>query len=197
MRERLQPGPPSSLLLTSHKDFVAADLDLERLQRTRWRPRDVAAVQVVHAVVAGAPDLAQIRTILHCAAQVGAGGRHGAIFARARLHQQPGTGAEAKRLRGVGLHLRKTCRKYGIATQIGELWWDQIAQNRVEERGCRGQQAGSQQDVDKTAARQVRRCGLNRCAGIGCRGHRKPTPYLSSSRTYFTSPPTCSGVRLL
>ena len=55
---------PSGLLLSANEDFFAADLYVKSLERPRRRPRYIAAIQVVHPVVAGAPDFPQVRPVL-------------------------------------------------------------------------------------------------------------------------------------
>ena len=76
-------------------------VDVEAIERPRRRTVDVAAVQVVVAVVARAPDVLEVGAVLHRAGQVRAGGGERAELARRRADDDDGRRAEGDDLAGV------------------------------------------------------------------------------------------------
>src|SRR3989338_7899711 len=84
---------------------LALHVHVVDFQRARRRPADVAALQVVDAVVAGAPDVVLAPAVLHGAFEVGAGGAEGAIVAGRRAHQDARAAAEAEDFAAVGREL--------------------------------------------------------------------------------------------
>src|SRR6476659_10453146 len=108
----------SGFLAASDKYLVAPDLHFKRLQRTRRRAGNVTTVDVILAVMAGAPDLARVITILHGARKVRAGGRHGLILAGGGTDQQSRAAAEAKHLAAIRLQLASLCSDDGAAAHV-------------------------------------------------------------------------------
>src|SRR5271169_3287615 len=76
------PFPADYKVLTAHMDPVA-------LQRARRRARDIASVEVIHAVMAGAPNLVEVGAVLDRAAQMCAGGGKGAVLTFSDAQQEP------------------------------------------------------------------------------------------------------------
>src|ERR1035437_4068662 len=64
------PPPPHEYLVPSH-------LHLKGFQRARRRPRNISAVEVIPAVVAGGPHPTQNLAGLGCGKERGGEGRHG------------------------------------------------------------------------------------------------------------------------
>src|SRR5271166_9323 len=126
-----------ALPVTPHEDLVAANLHFKTFQRARRRPRDVTAAQVVHAVMAGAPNLMQIGAVLHGAGQVRTRSRHRTILSAGGADQKPGAAAEAKDLSTIERQLSNPASHNRIASQVGCLGWDQEAQDGIH-KGNRG-----------------------------------------------------------
>src|ERR1051326_4362583 len=82
---------------------IALHVYVVALQRPRRRTADVAPRQVVHAVVARAPDLVEIVAVLHGAAQVRARSRHRLVLAVGGADQESGAAAEAEHLGRIRL----------------------------------------------------------------------------------------------
>src|SRR6266542_3735898 len=96
-------GPTSGAL--AHHDLVSAHVHDEAVERARGRALDVLAVQIVVPVVAGAPDMAHVGTVLHGAVEVRAHRGEGAQLAGRRPHEDPRAAAELEDLPRVGLHV--------------------------------------------------------------------------------------------
>src|SRR3954462_3758752 len=84
----------SALPLSRNHDLFAADVYAVLLKRAGRRAGDITSGEVVNAVVAGTPDLLHVAAVLHGAAQVSAGGRHGFVLT-VRTHDE-GSGAAAE-----------------------------------------------------------------------------------------------------
>src|ERR1700758_3023441 len=97
----------SSLPLPADDNLIAAHMDIKQVERPWRRAGNIAAVEIVDSVVAGAPDLAQIVAILHGAAQMRASRGEGTIRAVAVHDQQTGTAAEPENLRGIRPQFRE------------------------------------------------------------------------------------------
>src|SRR5215467_11417763 len=93
------------LAIAPDENFVAAHLGFEQFQRSRRRPGNILAGQVILAVVAGAPDALQIVTVLDGAGKMRACRRHGAEFSARHPHQQSRTSPKTKNLSTIGLEL--------------------------------------------------------------------------------------------
>ena len=63
-------GYHSALPLAADHYFIATYVDLEGFERTRRWAGNIAAVQVIQAVMAGAPNLVQVVAVLNSTAQV-------------------------------------------------------------------------------------------------------------------------------
>src|SRR6478672_3114181 len=134
----------SGFLPASDKYLVAPDLHFKGFQRTRRRSRNVASVDVVFAVVAGAPDFASVITVLHRACQVRARGRHRLVLTARGTDQQSRAAAEAKNLAAVRLQLACLCSNHGTAAHVRFLGRDKKPQHRIKE-GCRAQEKATAQ----------------------------------------------------
>src|SRR5438128_12207493 len=71
----------SDISSAPYENLLTAHLDLKAFQRPGRRTRNVPAIQVVCSVMASAPDLMKIISILHRAREVSAGSRHRAVLA--------------------------------------------------------------------------------------------------------------------
>src|SRR6476619_7953537 len=123
----------SEFLAASDKYLVAPDLHFKGLQRTRRRAGNIAPVDVILAVMAGAPDLARVITILHGTRKVRAGGRHRFVLTAGGADQQPRTAAETKHLAAVRLQLADTGSNHGAAAHVRFLGRDKKPQHRIKE----------------------------------------------------------------
>src|SRR6476646_11360210 len=128
LRKRLVSG----IAPAPGKDFIAAHLDVEGLQRAGRRSRDVAAIQGVGPVVTRAPDLVKVVAILHRTGQVGARGRHRPVLAGGSADQQAGPAAKAEYLPGVRFQLPDPPGYNRIAAQVGGLGGNQVAQDGID-----------------------------------------------------------------
>ena len=86
-----------------YENFVAANLHVVEFQGARRRAGDVPAIQVIHAVVACAPDFVQIVAILHGARKMGTGGGHRPVVTAGSANEQSGPAAKTKNLAAIGL----------------------------------------------------------------------------------------------
>ena len=84
-------------------DLIAPDVDDVLFQRFWRRPLDIFAVQVEVTIVARAPDMADIGSVLDDARQVSAGRRERLEFVIGCLDQNRRLAAETKDLAGVRL----------------------------------------------------------------------------------------------
>src|SRR5690348_3838184 len=121
----------SSLPLSGDDDLFAADVDVVLLERTGRRPGDVAAGEVVDAVVASAPDLLDVTAVLHGAAQVSAGGGHGLVFAVGAHHEQAGTRTELKDPGGIRFEVADFAGDDGVSAHVDGLGRDQVAHDGI------------------------------------------------------------------
>src|SRR5579864_9467301 len=90
-----------SLPLSAYDDFVPANMDLIGFQGAGRRTRDIAAIQVVQAVVTSAPDLVEVVAVLNGATQVRANCRKGKVLSLGGHQQESGAGSQAKNLGAV------------------------------------------------------------------------------------------------
>src|SRR5438477_9700811 len=162
----------SRLPFPPHHDFVAAHVHVEQFQRTRRRTRNVAAREIVGAVMAGAPDLLQVAAILHCATEVSAGAGHGAVFAVGTEKQQAGPAAEAKNLGGVGLQFADARRDDGVSTHVSSGGRHKITQDGVDKGRGGGKQSSAEQDLHEMPATGALRAAEVDALG-GCTGRLK------------------------
>src|SRR5208337_5246522 len=151
MREAITSGLP----LATDDNLVAALVNIEDGKRPGRRAGDVAPIEIVGSVVAGAPDLAQVGAILHDAAEVGAGSGERAEGAVGIENQQARLVAKAKDLAGVGLHLGNFCGNHLVSTEIRHRWRDKVAQYRIEKRCQRGKDATAEEYFYGAAARGI------------------------------------------
>jgi hypothetical protein len=127
----LRKGLISSLTPPPHEDLIPSHLHLKSLQRAWRRTRDISAVEVVPAVVAGAPDLTQIVAVLDCAREMRAGCRHGAVLSAGGADEQARTIAKAEDLPTVRLQLADTPGYDRVATDVGGFRWHKITQDGI------------------------------------------------------------------
>ena len=73
------------LALLTDDNLIGPDVHNKLFQRFRRRTFDIFAVQIEMAVMTGAPDLADIRAILHDTPQMSAGGGEGLNDAGRRI----------------------------------------------------------------------------------------------------------------
>src|ERR1039457_5045372 len=106
-------------------------MDIKHIERPGRRTGNVAAVEIVDAVVAGAPDLAQIVAILHRAAEVGTSGGESTIGAVALHDQQAGTAAEPENLAGIRLQVPELYVECFGAAQNLHRRRDKIAEHGI------------------------------------------------------------------
>ena len=140
-------------------NLVAANVNIEHVERPRRRAGDIASVQVVGAVVAGTPDLAQIAAVLNRAAEMRAGGGEGPVSSIAVEDQQAGTAAEAEDLAAVRLQVASFGGHNLVSAEIDHGRRNEVAQHGIEERSQRGQDAAAEEYLNGAAARGL---GLGR-----------------------------------
>src|SRR5208337_1198487 len=150
LRGKLISGLPS----TPHEYLVPAHLYLKTLQGARRRTRNISAVEIVLAVMAGTPDLAQIVAVLHCAGQMRASRRHGAILSAGSADQQTRVITKPENLSTVRLQLRKPGGDDLVPAEICHRRRDKIAEHGINERNKRGKQAAAEEDSNHAAARR-------------------------------------------
>src|SRR5262245_13685853 len=93
------------LAFTADHNFFATAVHLVGRQRAWRRAGNVAPIQVVHSVMAGAPNLSQVAAVLDGAAEMGASRGHRPVLALPSVDQNAGAASKAKNLEGVGLEL--------------------------------------------------------------------------------------------
>ena len=103
-------------------------------QRTRRRTGDISPVQVVHAVMAGAPDFVQVAAILNRAAQVRADSGYGVIFALGGHQQQRGASSEPENLRAIGFQVTDLGGDHFVSAKVHHARRNEIAQYGVKKR---------------------------------------------------------------
>ena len=115
------------------------------------RARDVLAVQVVVAVVAGAPDLAEVRSVLHRAVQVGADRGEGPEVTARGADQDPRAASELEDLPRIGLHVvGLDGQRHGPRGGLPDGGGDQVARHRIDDGEHEGHRAGPEQPVDES-----------------------------------------------
>src|SRR5690242_384266 len=136
-------GLKSGLPLSADYDFIATDVHLVGFQWTRRRAGDIAPIEVVHAIVAGAPDLVKIVAILHGAAEVRANGGERAIFAIGGHQEQRGPASKTNNLGAIRLDVANFSGHNFIAAKIRDGRGDKVAEHRIDSGDDRGEQSAS------------------------------------------------------
>ncbi len=154
---------------TAHDDRVPADVDGVRLQRPGRRAGAVRALQVVVAVVAGAPDVLEVLPVLDDAGQVRADGRERPNLSAGRPDQDGRPRAELDDPPAVGLEaacgqVERDARRAGL----GDSRRDQLPRHGVEHRGEEGPDAGLQKPGEDGPAPHggARRSGPSHGTGL-------------------------------
>src|SRR5262250_3082453 len=134
-------------------DLVAPSIDDEPVQGPGRRTGDVLTVEVEVPVVACAPDVAQVGSILHRAVQVRADGRERPEFTGRRAQQDAGSTAELEHLPSVGLHvvgLERERDRGGCGLSC--LRRDEVAADWIQHRQQEGSGAGAEHPVDEPSS---------------------------------------------
>jgi len=116
-------------------------------ERPGRRAAHVAAVQVVDAVVARAPDLARVTAILHGATQMSAHGRKGLVLPVRGPDQNGGFRAELENLGSVVFELANPGRHDRAAGGFGNRRRNDVPKRRIKKRCDRSQHSSCQEQI--------------------------------------------------
>src|SRR5215467_9776498 len=153
-------GLKSGLPLSADYDFVAAHMYLESFEWAWGWAGDVAPVEVIHSIVAGAPNLVEIGAVLHGTAQVSAYGRECAIFSFSGHQQECGPGSESNDLGAVRFEILYFCGNDLIASKISHGRWNQVAKHGIDGGNDGGEQPSSQQHLNDVPPLRLNPCGF-------------------------------------
>src|SRR5215510_7161307 len=141
---RIQPLPETAMLharlsypsgVQAHHDPLLLYLDDIALQWPRRWACNILAVEIKVSVVTGAPDVAEVGSVLHDAGEMGADRRKGPQLARRGPDQEPRTAPEFEYLSGVRFDLRRRDREPDCpGWRLLDLRRHQIAAHRVQHR---------------------------------------------------------------
>ena len=129
-------------------DLIAPHIHNVLLERLWRRPLDIFPVQVKVAVVAGAPDLADIRTVLHDTREVGANGAECLKFIVGRPDQNRRLAAETENLPAVRFYfLRFNRNRHCVRRRFFDFGRDEIPAQRIGHGNEEGTGGGTQKPV--------------------------------------------------
>src|SRR5215831_7075739 len=131
------------LLYPRDHHFIVPNVHEILFQWSWRRPSDHLAIQVVQPVVAGTPDLLSIRTVLHRAVQVGAGGGKSPPFAARGTDQKAWLASEFENPATVGPQVCYLPCHYLIRLRFGHRWRQNEANHRVQEGNDRSSESRS------------------------------------------------------
>jgi hypothetical protein len=108
-------------------------MDLEGFKRTGRRTGDVAPIQVVETVVAGAPNLVEVVAILNSAAQMRADRGKGSIFTLGSHEQESRATTKSENLGAVRFQVSNLGCNYFITTKVRHRRRNQVSKHGIDE----------------------------------------------------------------
>src|SRR5689334_23894968 len=136
-------GFKSALPFPADDDFVAAHVHLVGLQWTRRRAGNVASIEVVHAIVASAPDLVEIVAVLYGAAQVRANVGERSVLSVRSHEEERGPASKTNNLRAIRLEFANFSGHNFVAAKISDGRRNQVTEDRIDSGHNRGKQSAS------------------------------------------------------